>query len=116
MTKPGKMMDCSSPNKKNLPRCGGPSLFSSSSDILCSYAAAYQPMMPTLRHENHGHGINRGKVSHQPTRKQEGVMGGFRSPNQAIWFLTLQGLPQKLFRLERHNSANHDHLDFMWLG
>ncbi len=58
--------------------------------------------MPTVHHLNHVYANNRAEVSHEPTRQQERVMRGFRSTDEAQWFLPLHGLTQNLFRLGRH--------------
>jgi putative transposase len=71
-------------------------------DKLRSYAAAHRTMMPTVKHLNHVYANNRVEVSHEPTRQRERAMRGFRSSDQAQRFLTLHGLTQNLFRLDRH--------------
>jgi putative transposase len=71
-------------------------------DKLRSYAAAHRRIMPTVKHISQVYANNRAEVSHEPTRQRERAMRGFNSPTQAQRFLTLHGLTQNLFRVDRH--------------
>ena len=71
-------------------------------DKLKSYDAAHRTVMPTVPHINDVYANNRAEVSHEPTRQRERHMRRFSSSTQAQRFLTLYGLTQNLFRLDRH--------------
>ena len=61
-------------------------------DKLRSYAAAKAEVMPSVEHPQQGRLNNRAENSHQPTRKRERRMRGFKSPGHAQRFLSTFGL------------------------
>jgi putative transposase len=70
-------------------------------DKLRSYDAAHRTVIPPIDYINHVYANNRSELLHQPKRKRERAMRGFRSSNPTQRFLTLHGLTQNLFRLGR---------------
>jgi putative transposase len=52
-------------------------------DKLKSYGAAKQDMLPSVEHRQHRYLNNRAENSHQPTRRREWRMQGFKSPGHA---------------------------------
>jgi len=75
-------------------------------DKLASYSAAKSEVMPSVEHRRHK-GLNtRAENSHQPTRRRERQMKGFKSPGQAQRFLSAHDGINNLFHLRRdHRSA-----------
>ena len=58
--------------------------------------------MPSVVHSTVQYENNRAEVSHQPTRHRERKMRRFKSVGHAQRFLSVHGLVQNLFRVERH--------------
>ncbi|MFF9764657.1 MULTISPECIES: IS6 family transposase [Streptomyces] len=56
-------------------------------DELRSYGAAHREVMPSVEHRSHKGLNNRAENSHQPTRRRERAMKGFRSTGGAQRFL-----------------------------
>ena len=71
-------------------------------DKLKSYGAAHRMTMPGVDHNTAQYENNRAEVSLQPTRQRERQMRRFKSAGQAQRFLSVHGVVQNLFRLERH--------------
>src|SRR3954454_6832493 len=57
-------------------------------DKLASYGAAKREVMPSVEHRKHKCLNNRAENSHQPTRRRERQMKGFKSAGQAQRFLS----------------------------
>jgi putative transposase len=71
-------------------------------DKLKSYAAAKRQIMPGVAHRQHKGINNRAENSHQPTRRRERVMKGFKSPGHAQRFLSAHDQINNLFHFRRH--------------
>ena len=74
-------------------------------DKLASYGAAKREVMPCVEHRKHKGLNNRAENSHQPTRRRERQMKGFKSPGQAQRFLSAHDGINNLFRLRRHQIS-----------
>ena len=55
---------------------------------LGSYGAAKRNIMPGVEHRQHKGLNNRAENSHQPTRRRERIMKGFKSPRHVQRFLS----------------------------
>src|SRR5918998_3018829 len=76
-------------------------------DKLASYGAAKGEVMPSVEHRKHKGLNNRAENSHQPTRRRERQMKGFKSAGQAQRFLSAHDQIGNLFHLRRdHVSAS----------
>jgi transposase-like protein len=71
-------------------------------DKLRSYAAAFQEIDLSARHEQGRRKNNRAEVSHPPVRRRERKMQGFKSPGSAQRFLSCYGALQNTFDFQRH--------------
>ena len=71
-------------------------------DKLCSYGAALREMLPGVEHRQHKGLNNRAENSHQPTRRRERGLQGFKSAEHAQCFLEPFGQVGNHFRLRRH--------------
>lgn len=60
-------------------------------DKLRSYGAAKRDIMPGVEHRSHKSLNNRAENSHQPTRRRERIMKGFKSACQCQRFVSIQG-------------------------
>jgi putative transposase len=56
-------------------------------DKLRSYGGAKRTIMPGVEHRQHKGLNNRAENSHQPTRRRERIMKGFKSPRHVQRFL-----------------------------
>ena len=74
-------------------------------DKLGSYAAAKAEIAPGIEHRQHKVLNNRAEASHRHTRRPEKIMGRFKSPSQAQWFLTAHDQIATLFRPKRHRYS-----------
>src|SRR5918911_2337270 len=70
-------------------------------DKLASYGAAKRELVPGVEHRQHKGLNNRAENSHQPTRRRERQMKGFKSPGQAQRFLSAHAQINNLFHLRR---------------
>src|SRR5215210_3873619 len=70
-------------------------------DKLRSYGAAFREIGLSARHEQGRRMNNRAENSHQPTRRRERKMQGFKSPGSAQRFLSCHAAVHNLFNL-RH--------------
>jgi putative transposase len=70
-------------------------------DKLASYGAAKREVMPSVEHRKHKGLNNRAENSHQPTRRRERQMKGFKSAGQAQRFLSAHDQISNLFLLRR---------------
>jgi putative transposase len=74
---------------------------SGASDKLASYGAAKRDLLPGVEHRQHKGLNNRAENSHQPTRRRERQMKGFKSAGQAQRFLSAHDGINNLFHLRR---------------
>ena len=72
-------------------------------DKLASYGAAKREVMPAVEHRKHKGLNNRAENSHQPTRRRERQMKGFKLAGQAQRFLSAHNGINNLFLLRRHD-------------
>ena len=78
-------------------------------DKLGSYRAARKNMGMKFEHRQHKGLNNRAENSHQPTRRRERIMKGFKSPRQIQRFLSIHDQVANLFHFRR---ANHSALEY----
>jgi putative transposase len=71
-------------------------------DRLGSYGAAHRVVMRSVVHDTTRYANNRAEVSHQPTRRRERHMRGFKSAAQAQRFLAVHDVVRNLFSVGRH--------------
>ena len=71
-------------------------------DGLRSYGVAQREVLPDVRHRTSRYHNNRAENSHRPTRRREGQMQWFKSPEQAQWFLSAHSMIYGHFRPRRH--------------
>ncbi|WP_407700964.1 IS6 family transposase [Streptomyces hirsutus] len=78
-------------------------------DKLRSYGTAHRELMPSVEHRSHKGLNNRAENSHQPTRRRERAMTGFRSVGAAQWFLAAFSGTSPHFRPRRHLMTAAEH-------
>ncbi len=71
-------------------------------DRLASYRAALQVIGFAGRHEQGLRANNRAENSHQPVRRRERKMQGFKSPASAQRFVSIHAAVYNVFNLQRH--------------
>ena len=81
-------------------------------DKLGSYGAALRSIGFSGRHERGLRANNRAENSHQPVRRRERKMGGFKSPGSAQRFVSLHAAVYNTFNVQRHLICRPTHRQF----
>ncbi|MGV2068421.1 IS6 family transposase [Agrobacterium sp. 22-226-1] len=76
---------------------------------LRSYGAAKRDIMPGVEHRSHKGLNNRAENSHQPTRRRERIMKGFKSARHLQRFVSIHDPVANLFHIPRHDIPSHHH-------
>ena len=79
-------------------------------DKLRSYGAAKRDIMPGVEHRSNKGLNNRAENSHQPTRRRERIMKGFKSTRHLQRFGSIHDPAANLFYIPGHEiSSDHHH-------
>lgn len=82
-------------------------------DKLRSYGAAKRDIMPAAEHRSHKGLNNRAENSHQPTRRRERIMKGFKSTRDLQRFVSIHDPVANLFHIPRHDIPSDNHRE-LW--
>lgn len=91
-------------------------------DKLRSYGAAKHDIMPGVEHRSHKGMNNRAENSHQPTRRRERIMKGFKSAGHLQRFISIHDPVANLFDIPSHDIPSDHHRELraaamkMWNG
>ncbi|BCH67462.1 IS6 family transposase (plasmid) [Agrobacterium vitis] len=78
-------------------------------DKLRSYGAAKRDIMPGVEHRSHKGLNNRAENAHQPTRRRERIMKGFKSARHLQRFVSIHDPVANLFHIPRHDIPSDNH-------
>jgi len=78
-------------------------------DKLRSYGAAKREIMTGVEHRSHKGLNNRAENSHQPTRRRERIMKGFKSARHVQRFVSIHDPVANLFHISRHDIPSDHH-------
>ena len=78
-------------------------------DKLRSYGSAKRNIMPGVEHRSHKGLNNRAKNSHQPTRRRERIMKGFKSAQHLQRFVSIHDPVANLFHIPHHEISSDHH-------
>jgi len=78
-------------------------------DRLRSYGAAKRDIMPDIEHRSHKGLNNRAENSHQPTRRRERIMKGFKSARHLQRFVSIHDPVANLFHIPRNDIPSDHH-------
>jgi len=81
-------------------------------DDLRSYGAAARDLGISHRHQRGRWRNNRAENSHQPTRRRERKMQGFKSPKSAQRFASIHAAAYNTFNVQRHLIGRSTHRRF----
>jgi transposase-like protein len=81
-------------------------------DKLGSYGAALRTIGFSGQHEQGLRANNRAENSHQPVRRRERKMGGFKSPKSAQRFASFHAAVYNTFNVQRHLICRSTHRQF----
>ena len=81
-------------------------------DKLGSYGAALRTLRFSGRHERGMRANNRAENSHQPLRRRERKMQGFKSPKSAQRFASIHAAAYNTFNVQRHLIGRSTHRRF----
>lgn len=80
-------------------------------DKLRSYCAAKRDIMPGVEYRSHNGLNNRAENSHQPTRRRERIMKGFKSAQHLRRFVSIHDPVASLFHIPRHEISSGHHCE-----
>ena len=85
-------------------------------DILRSYGVAKREIMPGVEHRSHKGLNNRAENSHQPTRRRERIMKGFKSARRLQRFVSVHDPVANLFHIPHHEIPSHHYRELTTAG